>query len=141
MSGNFDDILHLPRYEPKRHPRMSRYARAAQFAPFAALTGYDAAISETARLTDVFEERDDETVAILNRRMSRLFELVAQHPMVTVVYFQPDARKAGGSYQTRTGAVRKIMEFERLLELTDGMQIPLDAIIDINIEQEKNSKN
>ena len=132
MTDNFDDILHLPHYEPKRHPRMSLSARAAQFAPFAALTGYDAAIGETARLTDALSERGDEGNALLNRKMQWLQDHIDLQPTLTIVYFQPDAKKSGGSYQTRTGIVRRILDFERLLQLTDGKQTPLDAIMEID---------
>ena len=131
------DIIDLPHYEPKQHPRMPMVARAAQFAPFAALTGYDAAIGETARLTDAFTERGDEGDNELNRKFAVLLEQVTEHPTITISYFLPDERKAGGSYQTKTASVRRIDEVERTLELADGTKIPLEYIVDIEGEEEK----
>ena len=110
MKGPYDDIIHLPHPVSKTHPRMSMIERAAQFSPFAALTGYGAAIKETARLTDRKLELDEETQALLDLRQHFLLEHLAQRPEVTITYFEPDTRKEGGSYQTITARVKKLDE-------------------------------
>ena len=102
--------------------------RAAQFAPFAALVGYDALIRETARLTDQKVELDESVKAELNEKLRLLLELLPQQPEVTITYFQPDSRKAGGAYRTTNGIVRKFLLNENLLVMMDGSQIPVDAI-------------
>lgn len=128
MNGPYDDIIHLPHPVSKTHPRMSMIERAAQFSPFAALTGYGAAIKETARQTDCKLELDEETQALLDLRQHFLLEHLSQRPEVTVTYFEPDTRKQGGSYQTLTARVKKLDEYHRLLLLEGGRAIPLDDI-------------
>ena len=128
MKGPYDDILCLPHPTSKKHPRMSMAERAAQFAPFAALNGYGAAIQEAQRLTDQRLELDEETQALLDLRQRLLLERIAEHPQVTVTYFVPDARKSGGSYRCVTAGVKRLDEYSRLLILTTGQQIPLDDI-------------
>lgn len=108
--------------------------RAAQFAPFAALTGFGAAIEESGRLTDEWVELSDVGIHELNIRMSQLIERQAEHPEVSIVYFKPDARKQGGSYKTINGNVKRIDETERIIELTDGKKIPMNAIVEIGTE-------
>lgn len=105
--------------------------RAAQFSPFAALTGYDAAIRETARLTDKKLVLDEETCALLDRKQQYLCEIIAEKPEITVTYFVPDERKDGGSYVTVIGKLRRIDLCARHLLLTDGRNIPLDDIADL----------
>ena len=128
MKGPYDDILCLPHPTSKKHPRMSMAERAAQFAPFAALNGYGAAIQEAQRLTDQRLELDEETQALLDLRQRLLLERIAEHPQVTVTYFVPDARKSGGSYRCVAAGVKRLDEYSRLLILTTGQQIPLDDI-------------
>ena len=132
MTHDYDDIINLPHYEPKHHPRMSMEARAAQFAPFAALTGYDSAIQESGRLTDSWIDMGQSANDELNRKMELLTSKIEEHPTVTIEFFQPDAHKSGGSYQTISGQVKRIDEFERIIELTDGNKIAIDTIKDIN---------
>lgn len=129
--GDYTDIIHLPHPEPKNHPRMPMEARAAQFAPFAALTGYDAVISETARLTDRQEVLDEEQQQLLNRQFLLLLEHIAEHPTVTITYFVADEKKAGGSYQSVTGHVKRYDDYLQLLIMSDGHQIPLHDIFEI----------
>lgn len=129
--GDYSDIIHLPHPEPKNHPRMPMEARAAQFAPFAALTGYDAVISETARQTDRQEVLDEEQQQLLNRQFLLLLEHIAEHPTVTITYFVADEKKAGGSYQSVTGHVKRYDDYLQQLILSDGRQVPLHDIIEI----------
>jgi len=131
MSTDFDDIIHLPHYEPKRHPRMPMAARAAQFAPFAAVAGHDAAIREESRITDSWTELGDTGNDELNRKMEHLITLLPQHPTVTIEYFLPDSNKSGGSYQAASGQVKRIDEYERMIELMDGRKIAIDMVKDI----------
>ena len=131
MSTECDDIIHLPHYEPKRHPRMPMAARAAQFAPFAAVTGHDAAIKEEGRITDSWTELGDTGNDELNRKMEQVITLLPQHPTVTIEYFLPDSNKSGGSYQAASGQVKRIDEYERMIELMDGRKIAIDMVKDI----------
>lgn len=131
MTGPYDDILDLPHPTSKKHPRMSMYARAAQFAPFAALTGYGDAIKETARITDQQLELDENEKALLNEKLQLLRQHLPGKPKITITYFVPDTKKAGGSYQTITGFVKKLQEYERRLIMTNGTIIPLDTIIEL----------
>ena len=131
MTGPYDDILDLPHPTSKKHPRMSMAARAAQFAPFAALTGYGDAIKETARITDQQLELDENEKALLNEKLQLLRQHLPGKPKITITYFVPDTKKAGGSYQTITGFVKKLQEYERRLIMTNGTIIPLDTIIEL----------
>lgn len=130
----YDDIINLPHYVSPTRPRMSMIDRAAQFSPFAALTGYDAAIRETGRLTDQRIELSEDSRAALDRKQQLLVECLADHPEVSVTYFIPDERKSGGAYVTVTGIVKKVDDYQRLLLLTDGTKIPLDDILDLESE-------
>ena len=132
MTGEYDDIIHLPRPISKTHPPMSVMDRAAQFSPFAALTGYDAAIKETARLTDEKIELDEYAKDALNERLQILAEWIKDHPEIAITYFQPDAKKNGGAYVTAIGAVKKIDEYERFVVMTDGTGIFIEDIIRID---------
>ena len=128
MKNPYDDILHLPHPTSKNHPRMSIQERAAQFSPFAALTGHAAAIAETARLTDQKMELDEDTRAELDRRQAILLEHISERPEVTITWFRPDERKEGGAYVTTTGRLKKIDQVERILVLMDGTNIPLEDV-------------
>lgn len=110
---------------------MSMQDRAAQFSPFAALTGYDAAIKETGRLTDAKIELDDEELNNLNMKFQLLVEHLQDHPEVSITYFKPDERKAGGAYVTATGAVKKIDEYERIILMQGGEKIPMNEVIEL----------
>ena len=130
----YDDIINLPHYVSPTRPRMSMIDRAAQFSPFAALTGYDAAIKETGRLTDERIELSEESRATLDRKQQLLMDNLADRPEVSLTYFVPDERKSGGAYVTVTGQVKKVDDYQRLLLLTDGTKIPLDDILDLESE-------
>jgi len=134
MTNEYDDIINLPHHVSKQHHQMSMLNRAAQFAPFAALTGYDAAINESGRLTDNWVEQGDYGNELLNRKMEQIVSRLSKHPIVTIDYFVPDEHKSGGSYQTVTGNVKRIDEYERLIELMDGTKIPTKYITEIAIE-------
>ena len=134
MSGKYDDIIALPHPEPRTHPRMSLHDRAAQFSPFAALTGHSAAIAETGRLTASRITLDESEIARVDAALQRLRELLPQAPAVSITYFVPDERKAGGSYQTVTGTARRIDTANGVLLLTDRREVPIADIFDITIE-------
>lgn len=134
----YDDIIHLPHHVSKTRPQMSMQDRAAQFSPFAALTGYDAAILETGRLTEDKLELGEETQAILDRKQRYLAEIIDTKPEITVTYFVPDEKKSGGAYSTVTGFLKRIDEYERVLMLTDGRKIQLDAVLDIESDEFEN---
>lgn len=129
MTGSYTDILNLPHPTSKKHPRMTRTARAAQFAPFAALTGYNEAIKETSRLTDEQLDLDDTEKDQLNKKLQLLRQNLPRQLPITITFFIPDTQKTGGSYQTITGSVKKIQEYERRLIMTDETIIPIEAII------------
>lgn len=131
MNDRYDDIIHLPHHVSKTRPQMSMMDRAAQFSPFAALTGYDAAIKETGHLTDEKIELGEETKAVLDRKQCYLSNMISVQPEITVTYFLPDERKSGGTYLSVTGKLKRIDEYERMMILTDGKKIPLDDIMDI----------
>ena len=133
-NDQYNDIIDLPHHVSATRPRMSMIDRAAQFSPFAALTGYDAAIKETGRLTDERIELSEESRAALYRKQQLLLDNLADRPEVSVTYFVPDERKSGGAYVTVTGQVKRVDEFERLLILTDGTKIPLNEIWDMESE-------
>ena len=135
MTGKYDDILQLPHHISASRKPMAITARAAQFAPFAALSGYDAEVQEAGRLTDRPIEPDDYEKEALNARLRRLARHLREKWVVSLVFFQPDERKAGGAYVTRTGTVKKLYETERLLTLTDGTVIPLDDLIALDGEE------
>ncbi len=129
--ADYADILHLPHHVSQTRPQMSMQDRAAQFSPFAALTGFDAAIDETGRLTEEWAELGEEAKAVLDRKQQYLRDTLSRQPEVTVTYFLPDERKAGGAYVAATGRVKRIDEYERILILADGRKIPMDSIADI----------
>lgn len=134
MKERYDDILNLPHPVSARHPRMPVSSRAAQFSPFAALTGYDAAIRETARLTDRKTELDDSAKAILDLKQQVLTNALPAKPQVTVTYFVADERKSGGAYVSAAGRLKKIDPVARRLVLTDGTVIPLDDVLELESE-------
>lgn len=131
MKCKYDEIMGLPHHVSKTRPQMPMSDRAAQFAPFAALTGYDSAIKETGRLTDERIELDEEALTALDRKYQLLMDTLDDAPEVTIIYFQPDERKAGGQYVSATGTVKKVDTFGRRILLQDGTRIPLDSVYDL----------
>ena len=131
MTKKYDDIINLPRHVSSKRPPMTAINRAAQFSPFAALTGHDAAIKETARLTEERIELDEYTKDILNHRLQILADSIKGHPEIEITYFQPDAKKNGGAYVTATGTAKKIDIYERVVIMIDGTVIPIEEIISI----------
>ena len=131
MKEDYSDIINLPHHVSGNHPQMPMEARAAQFAPFAALTGYDAVIHETARQTDKQVELEEYDNERLNRIFSELMDSLEEHPVVTVSYFKPDEHKAGGAYMTVTGQLKKIDTYEQLMVMENGTAIPIDNIMDL----------
>lgn len=125
--GNYDDIIDLPHPTSERHPRMPMANRAAQFSPFAALSGYDDAVKETARLTDGKIELTEEEKSILDAKLQRL----TPGESAAITYFQPDSRKQGGSYVTASGEVKRIDSAAREIILMDGRRIPIDSILEV----------
>ena len=134
MNRKYNEIMGLPHHVSKTRPQMPMSDRAAQFAPFAALTGYDAAIKETGRLTDERIELDVEALSALDMKYQLLMDALNEAPKVTITYFQPDERKAGGKYITATGAVKKVDDFERRITMRNGTRIPMDDILSIDGE-------
>ena len=131
MTGPYDDIINLPHPTSAKHPRMPLYDRAAQFSPFAALTGHGDAIQETARLTETKIELDEDTKAVLDLKQQILADKIDEWPEVSVVWFRPDEKKDGGQYITTTGYLKKIDNIERVLRLADGTTIPLDNVLEL----------
>ena len=131
MTDNYEDIINLPHHVSTRHPQMSMMNRAAQFAPFAALTGHSAAIEETARLTESQQELADEDNEILNQKMTYLREAINEHPTISISYFEPDKRKSGGRYMSIEGQLQNIDDYNQTIVLKNGEAIPLKSILDI----------
>lgn len=130
----YDDIINLPRPVSRNHRPMPRESRAAQFAPFAALTGYDDSVKEEARLTGERIELTDEQIDRLNLKTAFLTERIKERPSIKVTYFLPDEKKDGGRYVSAEGEVSHIEEVEGLLIFSDKRKIPLHEIIDIEGE-------
>lgn len=127
----YADIINQTRPVSQKHPPMSMLNRAAQFSPFAALTGYDAAVKETARLTDEKIELDEYAKSLLSDKLQILAEHIDDLSEVTLTYFAPDKKKSGGAYVSVTGSLREINEFERIVVLEDGIKIPIHQIYEI----------
>lgn len=129
--NSYDDIIKLPHHVSASHPHMPILDRAAQFAPFAALTGHGAAIKETARLTNRRIELDENRKEILNDTLRTLAEKIGKGPVIAVTYFKPDQRKDGGSYITVEGILKKLDQYKGRLILEDGTQISVDDIVEM----------
>ena len=131
---NYDDIINLQHHVSSNREHMSILDRAAQFSPFAALTGFDGAIKETARLTDLRIELDEAEKIILDEKLRIVQEQLSKQQQIEFVFFRPDEMKAGGSYICVTGTVKKIEGYERTVVMQDGTRIPIEEIVDITGE-------
>lgn len=132
--SQYADIINLPHHVSKKRPQMNRIDRAASFAPFAALTGYDDAVKETARLTDAKLELDANTKEILNEKLQIVLEMNSDELPVSIIYFVPDKKKAGGAYVVKTGIIKRYDEYERQIIFTDKSSVSLDDVIEIDCE-------
>ena len=128
----YREIINLPHHVSKTRPQLPMSDRAVQFAPFAALTGYDSAIKETGRLTDEKIDLDEEALTDLNMRYQLLVDALDEEPEVEITYFKPDERKSGGEYVTVTGTVKKVDDFERLITMQNGTKIPMDDVLAVD---------
>ncbi len=133
--GKYDDIIGLPHHVSSKRPHMPMLDRAAQFQPFRALTGYEDAVHETARHTDEKVELTEDEKALLDVKLQRLADDLADRPQVTLTWFQPDKRKAGGTYVTATGQLKKIDDLEGALILASGERIVIEDILDIQVTE------
>ena len=134
MTGPYDDIINLPHHVSTAHPQMPIANRAAQFAPFSALSGYDSAIKETARLTNERIELGDSEIAVLDLKFSILEDSIADHPEIAVTYFKSDNKKQGGAYITASGSLKKIDDVERVIIFMNGDRILIQDVWDIECE-------
>lgn len=130
----YEDIINLPHHVSSNREHMSVHDRAAQFSPFAALTGFDGAIKETARLTDQRIELDEASKTILDEKLRIIQEQLSRQQKIELVYFQPDETKTGGAYISVMGTVKKIDGYERAVVMQDGTRIPIEEILDITGE-------
>lgn len=131
---SYEDIINLPHPVSKNHPQMPLEDRAAQFAPFAALTGHDAAIKETARVTDERLELSEEAIAQLNDKLNQIRDTIGTEQRFSITYFVPDGKKSGGAYVTCTGPVKKIDEYEHDIVMMDHRVIPMEHISNIECD-------
>ena len=129
----YDDIIYLSRPVSPKRSRMSAGDRAAQFSPFAALTGYDGVIAETGRLTDAEIELDEGGKELLNEQLQKIRARSGEQPRVVLTCYRPDARKQGGSYVAVAGNVKKVDTVTRTIFLTDGTAVPMDRVYGIEL--------
>lgn len=130
----YEDIVDLPHHISKKHPQPTMADRAARFAPFAAITGYEEMVLEEARVTDDRIEMDESSKAALNEKLNMILEFLDEQPEVSITYFEPDKKKAGGAYITVIGTVKRIDEYEHLVIMTDGKKINIDEIYNLQSE-------
>lgn len=131
--SRYEDIIGLSRPVIPGHPPMDREARAAQFSPFAALTGYDEAVKETGRLTDRKAELSEDQKDLLDQRLRQALRQGREGKPAVITFFVEDERKAGGSYRTAAGCIQSVESGEGLVVMEDGIRIPLDDIVDIQV--------
>ena len=133
MEKNYDDIIHLSRPISAKHLPMPVQNRAAQFAPFAALSGHEEAIEETARLTDEKITLDETAIEKINEKLYEISMHLSEKWNVSITYFRPDALKKGGAYLTDIGSVKKIDEIEKLVLMDSGIKIKMEQIVEIEV--------
>ena len=124
----YEDIVNLPPHISKKHPQPSMMDRAARFAPFAAITGYEEMVLEEARVTEERIDLDEGALALLNEKLNMIQEFLDEEPEVTIIYFEPDKKKSGGAYVNITGIVKRIDEYEHFVIMTDGKKIRIEDI-------------
>ena len=124
----YEDIVNLPPHISKKHPQPTMMDRAARFAPFAAITGYEEMVLEEARVTEERIELDEGTLSLLNEKLNMIQEFLDEEPEIKITYFEPDKKKTGGAYVSITGVVKRIDEYEHLVIMTDGKKIRIDDI-------------
>ena len=129
----YDDMLELPHPDSAVHPRMDPLKRAAQFAPFSALTGYEDAVAEAGRLTDRRIELDENSREMLDEKLQMIQEQEGECPRVEITYFVPDQKKEGGAYVTLSGRIKRIDPYQRQIVMTEGMVIPADEIVQLEL--------
>ena len=129
--SEYEDIIDMPHHVSTTHPQMPLSDRAAQFSPFAALTGHSAAIQETARLTDAFQELDEDRITQIDEQLQFIRENQSRKPEIDVTYFHPDSKKSGGAYVTVQGRVKKIDDYYHRVVFTDGTEILMESILAI----------
>ena len=130
----YEDIVNLPPHISKKHPQPTMMDRAARFAPFAAITGYEEMVLEEARITEERIDLDEGTLSILNEKLNMIQEFIDEEPEVTITYFEPDKKKSGGAYVSVTGIVKRIDEYEHIVLMNDGKRIPIGEIYDVQSE-------
>ena len=130
----YKDIINLPHHVSKKHPQLSKASYAAQFSPFAALTVYEGIISETARITDERVELGDKENDILNAKLQVIGDHIKEYPEIKVTYFVKDKKKSGGAYLQRNASIKRIDDVERIMYFTDGTNLPIDDITDMQGE-------
>ena len=136
----YEEILNVPRWEPRSRVRMPMEKRAAQFQPFDPLEGYSDEVEETARVTDAERWLDETSVDFINRQLAELAQRIREQPGVTVTFFEPDGRKSGGAYRTVSGKVKKLDEYGGQMVLADGTVIPLERILSLETGEETDGR-
>ena len=131
MSGKYDDMINLPHHVSEKHQQISLQNRAAQFAPFAAVVGYDAAVMENARVTEARVVLDEDQKVELNSKLRKIIDEDIKE--ITVTHFRPDEKKDGGAYVAFTGIVKKIDDFEKVIVFKTGERISIENILAIDL--------
>ncbi len=130
---NYEDIIHLPHYEPRNHPRMPLYKRAAQFAPFSALTGYEDQVEEAARHVEFRQELSEEEICRISEQLMVIRDSRQQERQIRLRYFKKDEKKDGGSFHEIMGMVKRVDDYNRILVMEDGPTVPFQDITEIEI--------
>lgn len=128
--NNYADIINLKR-PVSNHNHLSIESRASQFSPFAALTGYDSEVKETARITDKRIEIDDGLREMLNVKLNYLNDHIRENPNISITYFVKDSKKDGGKYLTKQGTIKRIDTVNEIIKFNDNMVIPMNDMINI----------
>lgn len=133
--NKYSDIIEMPHHVSRKHKHMSVSSRAAQFSPFAALSGYDGQIIEEARLTNNKLDIREDSLGRMNETLGDIIERIKEKPLVEVTYFKPDDKKDGGKYVSLSGCVRRVDEVFREMIFTDGSRVSLNDVLDLKIQE------